>query len=166
MESSGAPGGIVEAATAQPAAPERQLPSLRGHYPVKLEASGRVLLPPAFKFAFEGLATLRAHGTSHLNLYNPAAFDAVFEEFKAARPGGVLGPRALKRWNISSFDITVDKQHRFVIPPDLKAKVGLGAEIVLAGAREALEIWSAESFAIEQQELDEGDLFLDDFEGL
>lgn len=152
-----------------PAAPTLRAYShapFKGIFPLKLEASGRVALPAALKGAFAGAGVLRPQRDGHLNLYTPQGFEAVAERFKAGNPSGVVGPRALKRFHMSSADVVVDKQSRFVIPPEFKARVGLGARIVLAGAMEAIEIWPAEGFEPEEATFDEVDLFFDGFEGL
>lgn len=143
------------------------VPQFRGHFPARLEASGRVLLPAAFKEAFPSVGTLRPYRDEYLNLLNPVAYEAVLRAYERSRPSGVLGPRALKRFAMSSFEVTIDRQHRLVIPPDLRAKVGLETEVVIAGSREAVEIWPATRFAEEEQDdLDEADLFFESFEGL
>lgn len=135
----------------------------KGIFRLKLEASGRVALPAALKGAFAGAGVLRPHREEHLDLYTPQGFRAVAQQFAASNP---MGPKALKRFHMSSPDVVVDKQSRFVIPPELKARVGLGERIVLAGAMEAIEIWPAEGFEPEEATFDEVDLFFDGFEGL
>jgi len=139
--------------------------TFQGIHRLKLEATGRIALPSAFKGAFGSLGHVRAQRDEMLMLWTPAAFEAVMAKVKAD-DSGVIGPRRLKRMHMATSDVSIDKQGRFVVPPELKAKVGLGERIVLAGSRETIEIWSAEAFEAEEATLDEGDLFFDGFEGL
>ncbi|QXC62278.1 division/cell wall cluster transcriptional repressor MraZ [Aquihabitans sp. G128] len=125
-----------------------------------------MVLPSALKGAFDVTGLLRPHRDEYLNLWTPSGFDAVLAEFAASQPGGVVAPRTRKRLSMSATPVTIDKQSRFVIPPELKARAGLGERIVLAGAIETIEIWSAEAFEAEEATFDDADLFFDGFEGL
>ena len=141
-------------------------PRFKGNYPVKLEASGRVLLPAAFKAAFQDRAVLRPFHSDYLALWNPEGYEIAFAAFKRSEPGTVLGPRAKRTWAIGSTDVAVDKQSRLVIPPELRAKAGLGSEIVLAGSLERIEIWSAALFDEKVKPfLPESDVFIESYEG-
>lgn len=167
MEEQGASGQALEAGTTSTStlAPTPELTHFQGFHRLKLEATGRIALPSAFKGAFGSQAHLRPHRDQMLMLWTPAAFRAVVAKAQAD-DSGVLGPRRLKRLHITTSDISVDKQGRFVVPSELKARAGLGEHIVLAGSRETIEIWSAEAFEIEAESFDEGDLFFDGFEGV
>ncbi|HEX2577847.1 MAG TPA: hypothetical protein VHK88_15965 [Aquihabitans sp.] len=168
MEIEGASGAAATVTGAPTAAalPAYGHAPFRGTFRLKLEATGRVALPAAFKGAFGSAAVLRAHRQEHLNLWTPRAFDEVVKEFVASQPGGVVDPRTRKRLHMSATDVAVDKQSRFVIPPELKARVGLTDRIVLAGSIETIEIWSAEAFEAEEATFDDADLFFDGFAGL
>ncbi len=139
---------------------------LKGTFPMKLDSNGRIALPAALKAAFAGSAVLRPHRTEYLNLYTPLAYDEVVKAYVADQPKGVLSPRTRKRLYMSTTEVTVDRQSRLVVPPELRAQVGLGERIVVAGAIEAIEIWPAEAFVGERATFDEADLFFDAFEGL
>lgn len=167
MEDTGAGGpaqGVVAATT--PTLPAYGHAPFRGTFRLKLEATGRIALPAAFKGAFEGLGLVRAQRDRFLNLWTPGGFDAVVQALIESQPGGVVDPRTRKRLHMSTSEVSIDRQSRFVVPPELRAKVSLGEQIVLAGSIEAIEIWSAEAFAAEEATLDEADLFFDGFEGL
>lgn len=155
----------VEAQTA-PGLPGYGHPSFKGTFHLKLDATGRVALPAALKGAFGAQCVLRPHRNEYLNLWTPLGFDEFLKAFVASRPVGVVGPRTRKRLHMSATESAVDKQSRFVIPPDLRAQAGLGERIVLAGSIETIEIWPAETFEAEEATFDEADLFLDAFEGL
>ncbi|CAN5806952.1 hypothetical protein BH10ACT1_BH10ACT1_42160 [soil metagenome] len=154
----------VETTSVSTSAPAPGLTLFQGFHRLKLEATGRIALPSAYKGAFGPKAFIRAHRDQMLMLWTPEAFETVVAAARAD-DSGVLGPRRVKRLRISTSEVAVDKQGRFVVPAELKAHVGLGEQIVLAGAGEAIEIYSSEAFAIEAQSFDENDLFFDGYEG-
>lgn len=168
MESEGVRGvaTAADAASAATTLPAYGHAPFRGTFHLKLEATGRVALPAALKGAFATVGLLRPHRDEYLNLWTPQSFGEVVKEFVASQPGGVVAPRTRKRLHMSATEVAVDKQSRFVVPPELKARVGLGDRIVVAGSIETIEIWSAEAFAAEEATFDDADLFFDGFEGL
>lgn len=140
--------------------------AFHGTFRLKLDTTGRVSLPATFKGAFATTGLVRPHRDQHLMLWTPSGFQAVVDSFAASGSSGVIDPRTRKRLHMSTTEVSVDKQSRFVIPPELRARVNLGEHIVLAGSIETIEIWSAAAFAAEQATFDEADLFFDGFEGL
>jgi MraZ protein len=137
-----------------------------GTYATRLEASGRLVLPAALRFAFDGSARIRAHRGEYLMLTTIRGFDAVVDHLSAGS-GEVLHPRTRKRLYMSAPQVTIDRQSRLVIPPELREQVGLGEDIILAGAIESIEIWPAGRFAdAEAPTHDEADLLFDTFTGL
>lgn len=157
---------MVEGAATAAVLPAYGHAPFKGTFHLKLDAAGRVALPAALKGPFAGSAVLRAHRGEFLNLWTPLAFDQFVKAFGASQPTGVVDPRTRKRLHMSSSDVAVDKQSRFVIPPELRTRVGLGDRIVLAGSIETIEIWPADTFGAEEETFDDVDLFIDGFEGL
>ena len=156
----------MEGAPPAPLLPAYGHAPFKGTFRLKLDAAGRVALPAGLKAPFASNAILRPHRDEFLNLWTPLAFDEFVKAFVASQPTGVVAPRTRKRLHMSSSEVTVDKQSRFVIPPELRARVGLGDRIVLAGAIETIEIWPADAFDAEEETFDDVDLFIDGFEGL
>ncbi len=140
-----------------------------GHYRTRVEASGRVALPAAFKGAFVDAAIVRASGTQSLMLMTPRAFELVVDALKANDPEMMLDSRKRQLLFMGSPRISVDRQSRVVLPPELRAKVGIEgeAELVVAGAIERLEIWPAARYDAEQAPMvDDVDRMFDTFGGL
>lgn len=141
----------------------------QGTYRARLEASGRLALPSAFKAPFADAAIVRARRDEHLMVWTQRGFDAVVDAMAASSPSGMLDPRTRQRFYKSSPRVGVDRQSRFVLPPELRRQVGLEGEleVVLTGAIECIEIWSAERFdAEEAQRFDDVDLLFDGHSGL
>ncbi len=171
METQGEISGTVATASTVVAP---QLPAF-GHHPfsgtyrTRLEANGRLALPAAFKGAFSDAAIVRPAGRDFLMLMTPRAFELVVDALKAADPDVMLDPRKRQRVFMSAPRISVDRQSRVVLPPELRAKVGLDGEVevVVAGAIERLELWPASHFDdVEASRLDEVDQLFETFGGL
>jgi MraZ protein len=165
MENQGEHGGVqtTQEATTSPSLPAYGHAPFLGTFRCKLEATGRLALPADLRGPFGATAVVRPHRRAYLNLWTPTAFRLVADQIVA---GGVVDPRTRKRFHMSATEVSVDKQRRLVIPPELRERVGLGEQVVLAGSIESIEIWSAETFAEEEEAFDDADLALDGFEGL
>ena len=171
MVSEGDTGVAVGAAGT---ATSTRLPAF-GHHPfsgtarTRVEANGRLALPATFKTAFVDAAIVRSGGTQCLYLMTPRAFDLVVDAIVASDPDVMLDSRKRQQLYIGSPRIAVDKQSRVVLPPELRAKVGIegDSEVVVAGAIERVEIWPAFRYDAQQAPLvDDVDRMFDTFGGL
>ena len=142
-----------------------------GTYRSRLEANGRIVLPSALR------APLVAASAGHLLprqgrcllLYTPKGFDAFVDDVVASQGAQAIDPEARQVLFKAAPRVTVDKQARFVVSPDLRAAVGLEGEtdIVLAGAIERIEIWDAATYdEVEGPRRNLIDLLLDGYGGL
>jgi MraZ protein len=171
MENSGERGSVQDAVGTVGAA---RLPvfghaPFSGTYRTRVEASGRLALPAAFKGAFADAALIRARRTEHLMLWTPQGFEAVVDAMEARNPGGMVDPRTRLRIFKSAPRVSVDRQSRLVLPPELREQVGIAGdtEVVLAGAVECIEIWPARRFDDEEADrFDDVDLLFDTHSGL
>ena len=171
MESMGETGTVQEAVGAgtSPRLPVFGHAPFSGTYRTRVEASGRLALPAAFKGAFAEAALIRARRTEHLMLWTPQGFEAVVDAMEARNPGGMVDPRTRLRIFKSAPRISVDRQSRLVLPPELREQVGItgDSEVVLAGAVECIEIWPARRFDDDEADkFDDVDLLFDTHSGL
>lgn len=150
-------------APAEPAVTSFGHAAFSGNVAARLEPTGRLAIPAAYRGAFSGQARLRAYRSEHLMLWTERAFDLVATTM--ATKGGLIDPQARKNIYRSTQPVAVDRQGRLVIPPELRERVGLTDQVVVAGAIEALEIYSVEAFA-RLTALADADLFFDTFDGL
>lgn len=146
-----------------------------GHHPfsgtarTRVEANGRLALPATFKTAFADAAIVRSGGAQCLFVMTPRAFELVVDALKASDPDMMLDNRKRQLLFMGSPRIAVDRQSRVVLPPELRAKVGIegDSEIVVAGAIERLEIWPAARYDAQQAPLvDDVDRMFETFGGL
>jgi MraZ protein len=140
-----------------------------GTYRTRVEPNGRISLPTPLKVAFADAALVRARRTEHLQLWTPQGFEAVVDALGATDTGGLLDPQTRLRMFKSAPRISVDRQSRIVLPPELRERVGIDpeTEVVLAGAVESIEIWPAARFDDhEAGRFDDVDLLFDTHSGL
>jgi MraZ protein len=158
-------GGTVASlhASASPAAPAFGHAAFSGNVAARLEPTGRLAIPAAYRHAFSGQARMRAYRREYLMLWTDHAFDLVATTM--ATKGGLIDPQARKNLYRATQPVAVDRQGRLVIPPDLRERVGLTDQVVVVGSIESLEIYSAEAFE-RLTALDDADLFFDTFDGL
>src|SRR3978361_2028500 len=69
-------------------------------------------------------------------------------------PCGTAGPAPPRRFHGVSFDEKLDSAGRIRVPKPLLEHAGLEGECVVIGAGEYLEIWNAEAWAKQEEELD------------
>lgn len=170
MEIQGEARGLTEAGTVTTSrVPVFGHAPFSGTYRTRLEGNGRLALPSAFKGAFAEAAIVRARRTEHLMLWTPLGFESVVDALQAKQADGMLDPQTRLRIFKSAPRVSVDRQGRVVLPPELRDQVGLhgDGEVVLAGAVECIEIWPAGRFDdVEAQKLDDVDLLFDTHSGL
>lgn len=145
--------------------------ALSGTYRSHLDPSGRLVLPSALRAPFSAAAAghLLARKGQHLWLLTPQAFEVMVDEVEARQADGMLANETRALFFKAAPKVSVDKQSRLVIPPELREAVGIAAEaeVVLAGAIERVEIWPAHRWdATEAGKFADLDLLLDGHKGL
>jgi MraZ protein len=142
-----------------------------GTYRSKLEASGRLVLPAALRapLVAAGAGHLLARQGRSLHLYTPLAFEVMVDHVIETQGAASIDPEARQVFFKAAPRVSIDKQARLVLPPELRAMVGLEgeADVVVAGAIERIEIWAAATFdAVEVPRSNLTDLLLDGHGGL
>lgn len=138
----------------------------QGYVQTKVEASGRLPIPAAFKYAFSGAGIIRARRDQCLQLFTQQGFDAMVN-FVQARHGGATDPATRARFYKFAPRVSIDRQSRVVLPEDLRHRVSITEDVILLGAIESVEIWDLATFEEHEAErADEVDLLLDGHGGL
>ena len=173
MEASGE-AQIETGGTATVAAARRNVfghDAFSGTYRTHLEASGRLVLPSALRgpLVLAGFGHVMPRRTDRLFLFTPQAFEVMVDSVVTEQGGGIVDPEVRQRFFKAAPKVSIDKQARFVVPPELRALIGIEgeAEVVLAGAIERVEIWPAQRFDdVEAEKMRDLDLLLDGHGGL
>jgi len=164
----------MQQATATVAAPRANVfghEAFAGTYRTRLEPNGRMVLPSALRapLVLAGQAHVLPRRTERLLLFAPQAFEVMVDTVVAQQGAGVVDPEVRQQFFKAAPKVSVDKQARLVIPPELRALIGLEgeAEVVLAGAIERIEIWPARRFDDhEAEKMNVVNLLLDGHGGL
>lgn len=162
----GAPGlGLAPAVL--PGPPAFGHAEFSGHYDARIEPSGRVIIPSAFRYAFsEGVAVARPKAGDFLALYSRAGFNQFIDEALARQPEKMLDPRLRADAYAMAPKLTIDRQWRVVISQDQRDAVGLGEDVVFVGALEALKIMTPEKAEEVLERARMVDVILDSWDGL
>lgn len=142
---------------------------LLGLYRTNIEPNGRVVLPSALRYPYDDTVVVMPWTGRFLMIQTPHVNHLVVEDMKdkAKRQPGVVPPRRGKRAQHSSSRVSLDKQFRFVIPPELRELAGIREQIVVCGAGESVEIWSAERYESDEAPFaDDASLYFETFDGL
>ena len=116
-----------------------------------------------------GAAHVLPRRTDCLHLYAPQGFEVMVDTVVAQQGSGVVDPEVRQRFFKAAPRVSIDRQARLVVPPELRERIGLDgeAEVVLAGAIERIELWPARRFdEVEAQKMGDLDLLLDGHGGL
>ncbi len=129
----------------------RHIVDLNGSYRFKTDAKGRVSLPAKFrKVLSEDLVVTTALSGDYLMVFDgQESFNAWVEGIFVDKFGGYnstsrehLKLRSALKGN--AFDVQPDSAGRILLPADLRAKAGIGKEVVVVGNTGFFEVWSEE----------------------
>ena len=122
-----------------------------GEYEYTIDQKGRVTIPPKFREAFKGGIVLLRGYDKCITACTVAEWGKRAEELSKL-PLTQSKARRLNRATFSSaFSLDLDGQGRVVLPAPLRQYAGVASEVVIAGVRDCLEIWSKEDWLAEQQ---------------
>ncbi|MBI4259360.1 MAG: division/cell wall cluster transcriptional repressor MraZ [Actinobacteria bacterium] len=116
---------------------------LLGMHNYQLDEKGRISLPGKFREAFAGGGVLTLGHERCLFAFPQDEYVRRAAEIDEL-PLSDERARALSRFFFGyAEEVGVDKNGRLTIPPRLRAKAGIGREVVVVGSRRRLEIWDA-----------------------
>ena len=126
-----------------------------GEYEHRLDDRGRLAIPSAYRGLFEQGGYLLPGPDGQIELYTPEGYQA---EKQVRTVGDKLRPSA-RRLARSFFGrvrrVEIDRQGRILIPPPMREERGLNGATVIIGMGDYLEIWNAENWRSEADEIDE-----------
>jgi MraZ protein len=128
--------------------------SFRGTFDYTLDAKNRLTVPAKFRAALaEGV--VMAKGTEPcVALWVPESYDEFTESILATYHPFSEEREKLERFYASnSFDADLDSAGRVGFPPFLLQHAGLTKEVVVAGARNRLEVWDRDRWNQKNDEL-------------
>lgn len=66
----------------------------------------------------------------------------------------------------SAFEVKLDRQGRFVLPPKLREVADIETEVVLVGAGNRIELWSPERWSEFSEQMDQPEALAESLQGL
>lgn len=126
---------------------------LVGQYIQKLSKKGRVALPSRFRKEVGERIILSRWYEGSLAIFGPEAWHEVVER---VTKDGILGVplRVSERFLLGgAYEVILDEQGRFVVPPPLRNYAGMGDEVVFVGLGRRLEVWSRERWIEEEKKV-------------
>lgn len=129
--------------------------AFRGHYEHSLDAKNRLSIPARFRAAFADGLVLAKDSDDCVSVWTPDAHESLIERSLAGKNPLGREYRAVQRYfQANSFDVELDSSGRVTLPTPLLAHAGITKDAVVAGVGDHLELWSAERWAAQQDELD------------
>ena len=129
--------------------------AFRGLYEHSLDSKDRLTVPARFRAALAGGVVLSKGFDPCVWLHTTEAFDGLSERFLSPHsPFGRDARRLRRHLHGGSFDEKLDSAGRVRIPRPLIDHAGISGSCVVIGAGEYLEIWDAEAWAKQAQELE------------
>ncbi|HEX7293365.1 MAG TPA: division/cell wall cluster transcriptional repressor MraZ [Solirubrobacterales bacterium] len=129
--------------------------AFRGLYEHSLDSKDRLTVPSRFRAALSDGVVLSKGFDPCVWVHTTEEFEQLSERFLAPHsPFGGDARRLRRRFHGGSFDETLDSAGRIRVPKPLIEHAALSGPCVVIGAGEYLEIWNAEAWAKQEEELD------------
>ena len=125
-----------------------------GNQRLTIDIKGRLVLPARYRAHFGAEAYVTPYEDGCLAIWTVDEFNRQLDEQESVIHRSVDVDRRLRKYNVHSVQVDIDKQGRFVLPLSMRTPFGLGEEVVVAGNRDHLEIWSIERFDAMVADLD------------
>jgi MraZ protein len=137
-----------------------------GEYRGRVDEKGRIAVPSRFRAELEGGAVVSKWIDLCLALHSRPEWERLasrVEGLQVADPDA----RAFQRFiYASAFEVTLDGQGRLVLPGVLRTFALLGADAVVVGARNHVEIWSPARWETYSSQMDDPAVLAGPLEGL
>jgi len=118
-------------------------PRFWGTHEHSIDPKGRVILPSRFREPFRLGAFVTKLPEGCLGVWTTLEFEKRTAGMLETARRGQAERNVARVWAAGAFDTVPDTQGRLVIPPKLRAFAGLDADVIVNGAINHLEIWSA-----------------------
>ena len=116
----------------------------KGTYRYRIDAKGRLPVPPAFRSSLqeEGGGAVVTLVDQCLGVYPPRHWQRLEQQLLQLPPFSAKA-KTLSRLLLSrAADVELDVQSRILVPPSLRAQAGLTDEVVVVGVLDRFELWN------------------------
>ncbi|MEM6315570.1 MAG: hypothetical protein AAF743_15890 [Planctomycetota bacterium] len=131
------------------------LPPLIGEHDLNIDEKNRLSMPATWRRALNGekAFVLMTGGNGKLWLYPEPAYQVLVERVQTV---GIPSPEQRKLAQMifaRATPITLDKQHRILIPEKSLRRTGTGKDVAVLGMGDHMEIWNREQWEKADEEL-------------
>ena len=145
---------------------EQPSPVFTGEYRHTIDDKGRLAIPARFRPELAPGATVSKWIDGCAALFPKADWDVLAAK-TAALPVTDTGSRTFQRFLFgAAFEVSLDRQGRFVLPSVLRDYAGLESEVMVVGARDHLEFWSPDTWSSYSEQMDQPEVLAEHLEGL
>lgn len=129
-------------------------PGFLGEYHYRVDAKGRIPLPPAYRerLLAEG-GVLSPGRENNIVIYPAGEWDKRTEKWNAKSDDSFEVREELRLWNAFSYPLEMDKQYRITLPPGLRQHAGIQDEAIVTGSGKYIEIWNGSGWQAEKESL-------------
>ena len=125
----------------------------RSKYDHTIDEKGRISFPSRFREVlrhYESEALIAIPWDNHLRIYPLAEWEILENKLKAEDRDLLEDlDKVIRYFESESFECDLDKQGRILLPPALRAELGLKRDIVLIGMIDRVEIWDKDEWQVE-----------------
>lgn len=125
-----------------------------GEHPYRVDAQGRVPIPPRFRSQFPGTAVLSRGYDKYIRVSPPEEWKREAERFLRLSQTRSRNRQLLQMYFARTFEQELDRQGRVQLPSPLRQYAGIASEAVIVGMGDHLEIWDRQRWEEEQTALD------------
>lgn len=120
----------------------------KGTYRYKIDPKGRVAVPPSFRRSLgkDAEALVVTPLDQCLAVYTVSEWDRLREQLEALPAFSKRTLTLMRLLASRAADVSLDIQGRILVPPALRAPLGLVREVVIVGVLSRFEIWSVEAW--------------------
>ena len=127
----------------------------RSKYDHSIDEKGRLSFPSRYREVlrqYDSEVLIVIPWDDHIRVYPLAEWETVENRLKAEESEQLEDlDKVLRYFESESYECVLDKQGLILIPPALRADLGLKRDIVLIGMIERVEIWDREKWVMESK---------------
>lgn len=127
----------------------------RSKYDHTIDEKGRLSFPSRYREVlrqYDSEVLIVIPWDDHIRVYPLAEWETVENRLKTEESDQLEDlDKVLRYFESESYECVLDKQGRILIPPALRADLGLKRDIVLIGMIERVEIWDKEKWDMESK---------------
>jgi MraZ protein len=127
----------------------------RSKYDHTIDEKGRLSFPSRFREVlrqYQSEVLIVIPWENHLRAYPLAEWENLENKLKAEDAGQSEDlDKIIRYFESESCECVLDKQGRILLPPTLRAELGLKRDIVLIGMIDRVEIWDKDVWSVERK---------------